>query len=115
VDKVEQNSTSTFSSQHLYLVAFLVCAGHGITDTVRNSRRVSFEFSQTPELLTDVAGFMSGALIRSGDSVKRSCRQANAGNSSSIVGWDTRTLRWGAGTQSSWRRTENSVQNGPKR
>jgi hypothetical protein len=63
VDKVEQNSTSTFSSQHLYLVAFLVCAGHGITDLVRNGRRVSFEFAQTPELLTDVAGFMSGALI----------------------------------------------------
>jgi len=63
VDKVEQNSTSTFSSQHLYLVAFLVCAGHGITDAVRNGRRVSFEFAQTPELLTDVAGFMSGALI----------------------------------------------------
>jgi hypothetical protein len=63
VDKVEQNLTSTFSSQHLYLVGFLVCAGHGITDLVRNGRCVSFEFSQTPELLTDVAGFMSGALI----------------------------------------------------
>lgn len=44
-------------------MAFLVCAGHDITDLVRNGRRVSFEFAQTPELLTDVAGFMSGALI----------------------------------------------------
>lgn len=63
METVVQNSTSTFSSQHLYLVAFLVCAGHGITDLVRNGRRVSFEFAQTPELLTDVAGFMSGASI----------------------------------------------------
>jgi hypothetical protein len=63
VDTVRGNSTSTFSSQHLYLVAFLVCAGHGITDVVRNGRRVSFEFEQTPELLTDVAGFMSGASV----------------------------------------------------
>jgi hypothetical protein len=63
MDTVGKNSTSTFSSQHLYLVAFLVCAGHGITDLVRNGRRVSFEFAQTSELLTDVAGFMSGALI----------------------------------------------------
>ncbi len=63
METVVQNSTSTFSSQHLYLVAFLVCAGHDITDLVRNGRRVSFEFAQTPELLTDVAGFMSGALI----------------------------------------------------
>jgi hypothetical protein len=63
MDTVGKNSTSTFSSQHLYLVAFLVCAGHGITDVVRNGSRVSFEFAQTPELLTDVAGFMSGALI----------------------------------------------------
>jgi hypothetical protein len=63
VDTVEKNSTSIFSSQHLYLVAFLVCAGHGIADIVRNGRRVSFEFAQTPELLTDVAGFMSGASV----------------------------------------------------
>ena len=63
MDTEGKNSTSIFSSQHLYLVAFLVCAGHGITDTVRNGRRVSFEFSQTPELLTDVAGFMSGASV----------------------------------------------------
>jgi hypothetical protein len=63
MDTVGKNSTSTFSSQHLYLVAFLVCAGHGITDIVRNGRRVSFEFRQTNELLTDVAGFMSGASV----------------------------------------------------
>jgi hypothetical protein len=63
VDTVGKNSTSIFSSQHLYLIAFLVCAGHRITDVVRNGRRVSFEFVQTPELLTDVAGFMSGASV----------------------------------------------------
>ncbi len=63
MDTVEKNSSPTFSSQHLYLVAFLVCAGHGVTNIVRNGRRVSFEFAQTTELPTDVAGFMSGALI----------------------------------------------------
>jgi integrase len=60
-------------------------------------------------------GGKASVSMRSGDSVKRSCRQANAGNSPSIIGWDTRTWRWGAGTQSSWSRTENSAQNGPKR
>ena len=63
MDTVGKNSTSIFSSQHLYLVAFLVCVGHGITKIVRNERRVSFEFRQTNELLTDVAGFMSGASV----------------------------------------------------
>jgi hypothetical protein len=63
VDRVGKNSISIFSSQHLYLVAFLICAGHRITNVVRNGRRVSFEFAQTPELLTDVAGFMSGASV----------------------------------------------------
>jgi hypothetical protein len=52
VDTVEKNSNSIFSSQHLYLVAFLICAGHGVTRIIHNERRVSFEFSQTPELLT---------------------------------------------------------------
>lgn len=62
MDTVGKNSTPVFSSQHLYLVAFLVCAGHDVTNIVRNGRRVSFEFVQTPELLTDVAGFMSDAV-----------------------------------------------------
>jgi hypothetical protein len=63
MDTVGKNSTSTFSSQHLYLVAFLICAGHRAANVIRNGRRVSFEFAQTPELLTDVAGFMSGASV----------------------------------------------------
>ena len=48
METVVQNSTSTFSSQHLYLVAFLVCAGHGITDLVRNGRRYHLNLHKPP-------------------------------------------------------------------
>jgi hypothetical protein len=54
---------SHFASDHLYLAGFLVCSGHSIIGTSRNGTRISFEFQKTPELLTDVAGFMSGALV----------------------------------------------------
>ena len=63
VDTMRGKSTAVFASEHLYLVAFLICAGHELANLIRKGRRVSFEFAQTPELLTDVAGFMSGALI----------------------------------------------------
>ena len=36
MDTVGKNSTSTFSSQLLYLVAFLICAGHRVANVVRN-------------------------------------------------------------------------------
>jgi integrase len=52
--------------------------------------------------------------MRSGDSVKRSCRRASAGNSSSIIGWDTRTRGWQAGMRGSWWRTGNSGRMGRK-
>jgi hypothetical protein len=39
-------------------------------------------------------GGKASVSMRSSDSEKRSCRPANAGNSSSIIGWDTRTRRW---------------------
>jgi hypothetical protein len=54
---------SVFASDHIYLVAFLICAGHEVSNVVRNGRRVSFEFAQTPEVLGDVAAFMSGASV----------------------------------------------------
>lgn len=52
-----------FASDHLYLVGFLVCSGHSIIGMARNKSRISFEFQKTPELLADVARFMSGALV----------------------------------------------------
>ena len=54
---------SLFASDHLYLTSFLVCSGHSIIRTSRNGNRISFEFHKTPELLADVARFMSGALV----------------------------------------------------
>jgi hypothetical protein len=52
-----------FASDHLYLVAFLVCNGHRILRTSRNGRRLSFEFVETPELFADVARFMADATV----------------------------------------------------
>lgn len=52
-----------FASDHIYLVSFLVCSGHSIVSTSRNGTRISFEFQKTPELLADVARFMSGAPV----------------------------------------------------
>jgi hypothetical protein len=52
-----------FTTDHLYLTGFLVCTGHSIVNTSRNGARVSFEFNKTPQLLADVAHFMSGALV----------------------------------------------------
>ena len=52
-----------FASDHLYLVAYLVCHGHSILRTSRTGRRVSFEFAETPELFANVAGFMADATV----------------------------------------------------
>lgn len=52
-----------FCSDHLYLVGFLVCRGHEIRSLSREAKRISFEFRDTHELLEDVAGFMSGAVV----------------------------------------------------
>jgi hypothetical protein len=57
----EENSR--FSSDHIYLVGFLVCLGHHIVGKADDRGRVSFEFERTPSLLADVSGFMSGASI----------------------------------------------------
>ena len=54
---------SHFATDHLYLTGFLICCGHNFASTSSNGRRISFEFRKTPELLADVARFMSGALV----------------------------------------------------
>jgi hypothetical protein len=53
----------TFSSNHLYLVAFLLCSGQRLHRAERARGRTVFEFRKTPELLAAVADFMSGASI----------------------------------------------------
>ena len=52
-----------FSSDHIYLCAYLTCSGHNIIGSSRNGARISFKFQETPDLLGDVARFMSGAAI----------------------------------------------------
>ena len=53
----------TFSTDHLYLCAFLLCSGHPLVATSDVGRRVGFEFADTPELNADVARFMADAAI----------------------------------------------------
>jgi len=60
---LSETKQTTYGTDHLYLTAFLCCLGHEITGTSSGTHRVSFEFLETPELLADVAGFMSGASI----------------------------------------------------
>jgi hypothetical protein len=53
----------TFSTDHIYLCAFLICLGHRIVAARCSGRRVAFHFSCTPRLDADIAGFMAGAAI----------------------------------------------------
>jgi hypothetical protein len=53
----------TFASDHIYLIAFLLCSGHPIVRTSRAGSRVSFEFSKTPALLADVGRFMDDGVV----------------------------------------------------
>jgi hypothetical protein len=55
--------TPTFSSDHLYVVAFLLCFGHQITSISRCGTRVAFHFTETTELTSDLARFMSGGSV----------------------------------------------------
>ena len=60
---VQIQDNPTYSTDHLYLAAYLTCSGHDIVGTSSAGSRVSFEFAQTPELSAEVANFMSGALV----------------------------------------------------
>jgi len=60
---MEEKQQLTYSSDHLYLTAFLTCTGHKIVGTRRHGHRVAFEFAETAELLADVARFMGGAAV----------------------------------------------------
>jgi hypothetical protein len=52
-----------YLTDHLYLAAYLTCSGHEVIGRSSASGRVSFEFTQTQQLSTDVANFMSGASV----------------------------------------------------
>jgi hypothetical protein len=58
-----QQEHPTFTSDHLYLVAYLICSGYHPFGSERTGSRIAFQFAKTPALLAAVAGFMSGAVI----------------------------------------------------
>jgi hypothetical protein len=60
---MREGEQPAFATDHLYLAAYLTCSGHEIVGTSSMGGRVSFEFTQTPELSAHVANFMSGALV----------------------------------------------------
>jgi hypothetical protein len=60
---MEDNPRPIFSSDHIYIVAFLVCLGHKVIGASRHGGRVSFEFWETPTVNADVARFMAGAAV----------------------------------------------------
>ncbi len=55
--------TNVYSTDHLYVAAFLVCSGHSVIGTQRNDSRVSFVFNNSPELAADVASFLADGVI----------------------------------------------------
>ena len=55
--------TNVYSSDHLYLAAYLVCSGHDVVGTKIQGSRVSFIFQQSPELLVDIAGYLADGVI----------------------------------------------------
>ena len=63
VKKMRTQQYPPYSTQHLYLAAYLTCAGHEIIGTSSVGGRVSFEFTQTPQLSNAVANFMSDAMV----------------------------------------------------
>ncbi len=60
---MREEEQPVFATDHLYLAAFLVCSGQEIIGTSSAGGRVSFEFTQAPQLSIAVANFMSGALV----------------------------------------------------
>ena len=55
--------TNVYSTDHLYVAAFLVCSGHDVVGTRMQGSRVSFVFQQSPELLAAVASFLADGMI----------------------------------------------------
>lgn len=60
---MQTQDNPAYLTDHLYLAAYLTCSGHEIVGTSSAGGRVSFEFTRTQQLSSDVANFMSGALV----------------------------------------------------
>jgi hypothetical protein len=60
---LKKDRDDVYRTDHLYVAAFLICLGHAMIGTSIDGHRVSFVFTQTAKLSSDVASFMSGAAI----------------------------------------------------
>jgi hypothetical protein len=63
VKRMQTQKNPAYLTDHLYLAAYLTCSGHEIIGTSSAGGRVSFEFTQTQQLSSAVASFMSGTLV----------------------------------------------------
>lgn len=61
--KVDRHENPPYATDHLYLAAFLVCAGHRVVGTTRDGVRIAFLFDNSPELVAAVASFMAGGSV----------------------------------------------------
>ncbi len=53
-----------YSTDHLYLAAFLICQGHPLAGTDQESSgRVRFLFENSQELRSDAANFLAGGQV----------------------------------------------------
>ena len=55
--------TDGYSTDHIYVAAYLVCRGHEVVGTRGNGSRVSFIFNQSPQLSAAVASFLADGVI----------------------------------------------------
>ena len=55
--------TNVYSTDHLYVAAYLVCSGHDIVGTRRDGSRVAFIFQQSPQLAAAVASYLADGVI----------------------------------------------------
>jgi hypothetical protein len=55
--------TNVYSTDHIYVAAYLVCRGHEVVGTRGNGSRVSFIFNISAELSSDVASFLADGVI----------------------------------------------------
>jgi hypothetical protein len=60
---ITEPTTENFETDHIYLAGFLTCNGHEVIEMSKKGTRVAFGFDRTPELLADVAAFMSGDVV----------------------------------------------------
>lgn len=62
-DLMSRADIPIFTSDHLYVTAFLICSGHRLIGVSRHGARALFQFERTAALCNDVARFMAGAAV----------------------------------------------------